>query len=241
MKKILGKLLNRIVIFGILLAVQLGWFLLTFTKLVNYSTGLSLVFRVISILAVLWIINTEDNPAYKIAWIILILVAPLLGGLFYVAVGHKRPGKGMRKRLDAERKRTEGELTQQEEVMERVGEVDQGTKGESYYLAEIGGYPVWDHTSAVYYKLGEEYYTSLLEELKKAEHFIFMEFFIVGEGKMWNSILKVLEEKAAAGVDVRFIYDDFGCVSLLPPTYSLILESKGIKSFACNPLIPLWS
>ena len=66
MKKILGKLLNRIVIFGILLAVQLGWFLLTFTKLVNYSTGLSLVFRIISILAVLWIINTEDNPAYKI-------------------------------------------------------------------------------------------------------------------------------------------------------------------------------
>ena len=241
MKKILGKLLNRIVIFGILLAVQLGWFLLTFTKLVHYSTGLSLVFRIISILAVLWIINTEDNPAYKIAWIILILVAPLLGGLFYMAVGHKRPAKGMRKRLDAERKRTEGELKQQEEIMERLGEMDQGTKGESYYLAEAGGYPVWDHTSAVYYKIGEEYYTSLLEELKKAEHFIFMEFFIVGEGKMWNSILKVLEEKAAAGVDVRFIYDDFGCVSLLPPAYSLILESKGIKSFAFNPFIPLWS
>ena len=141
MKKILGKLLNRIVIFGILLAVQLGWFLLTFTKLVNYSTGLSLVFRIISILAVLWIINTEDNPAYKIAWIILILVAPLLGGLFYMAVGHKRPAKGMRKRLDAERKRTEGELKQQEEIMERLGEMDQGTKGESYYLAEAGGYP----------------------------------------------------------------------------------------------------
>lgn len=68
-----------------------------------------------------------------------------------------------------------------------------------------------------------------------------MEFFIVGEGKMWNSILKVLEEKAAAGVDVRFIYDDLGCVSLLPPAYSLILESKGIKSFAFNPFIPLWS
>lgn len=241
MKKILGKLLNRIVIFGILLAVQLGWFLLTFTKLVQYSTGLSLVFRIISILAVLWIINTEDNPAYKIAWIILILVAPLLGGLFYMAVGHKRPTKGMRKRLDAERKRTEGELKQQEEVMGRLGEMDQGTKGESYYLAETGGYPVWDHSSATYYKIGEEYYASLLDELKKAEHFIFMEFFIVGEGKMWNSILKVLEEKAAAGVDVRFIYDDLGCVSLLPPAYSLILESKGIKSFAFNPFIPLWS
>lgn len=241
MKKILGKLLNRIVVFGVLLAIQLGWFLLTFTKLVNYSTGLSLILRILSIVAVLWIINTEDNPAYKIAWIILILVVPLLGGLFYVAVGHKRPAKGMQKRLDAERKRTAEELIQPEEVLDAVGEQDRGVRGSSYYLADTGGYPVWDHTSATYYKIGEEYYASLLEELKKAEHFIFMEFFIVGEGKMWNSILEVLEEKAAAGVDVRFIYDDFGCISLLPTAYSRILESKGIKSFAFNPFIPFWS
>ena len=241
MKKILGKLLNRIVIFGILLAVQLGWFLLTFTKLVNYSTGLSLVFRIISILAVLWIINTEDNPAYKIAWIILVLVFPLLGGLFYVMVGHKRPSKGMRRRLDAECSRTEKELVQEEAVLDKLGEMDGRVRGSAYYLAETGGYPVWDHTLATYYKIGEEYYASLLAELKKAEHFIFMEFFIVGEGKMWDSILEVLEEKAAAGVDVRFVYDDLGCVSLLPSAYSRILESKGIKSFAFNPFVPLWS
>ena len=189
----------------------------------------------------LWIINTEDNPAYKIAWIILVLVFPLLGGLFYVMVGHKRPSKGMRRRLDAERSRTEKELVQEEAVLDKLGEMDGRVRGSAYYLAETGGYPVWDRTLATYYKIGEEYYASLLAELKKAEHFIFMEFFIVGEGKMWDSILEVLEEKAAAGVDVRFVYDDLGCVSLLPSAYSRILESKGIKSFAFNPFVPLWS
>lgn len=241
MKKVLGKVLNRIVIFGFLLALQLGWFLLTLTKLVNYSTGLSLALRILSILAVLWIINTEDNPAYKIAWIIFVLVLPLLGGLFYVAVGHKRPAKGMRRRLDAEEKRTEGELLQDPAILGKLGALDRRVRGDAYYLAESGGYPTWDHTSATYYRIGEEYYASLLEELKKAEHFIFMEYFIVGEGKMWNSILEVLEEKARAGLDVRFIYDDFGCVSLLPAKYSRILEAKGIKSFAFNPFVPLWS
>lgn len=241
MKKVLGKVLNRIVIFGFLLALQLGWFLLTLTKLVNYSTGLSLALRILSILAVLWIINTEDNPAYKIAWIIFVLVLPLLGGLFYVAVGHKRPAKGMRRRLDAEEKRTEGELLQDPAILGKLGALDRRVRGDVYYLAESGGYPTWDHTSATYYRIGEEYYASLLEELKKAEHFIFMEYFIVGEGKMWNSILEVLEEKARAGLDVRFIYDDFGCVSLLPAKYSRILEAKGIKSFAFNPFVPLWS
>ncbi len=241
MKKILGKVLNRVVVFGLLLAVQLGWFLLTFTKLVQYSTGLSLALRILSIVAVLWIINTEDNPAYKIAWIIFVLILPLLGGLFYVAVGHKRPAKGMRRMLDAEQRRTDSELLQADETLEKLQHTDRNAGGDAYYLAETGGYPVWDHTSATYYPIGEEYYASFLEELKKAEHFIFMEFFIVGEGKMWNSILEVLVEKAAAGLDVRFIYDDVGCVSLLPPGYSRILEEKGIKSFAFNPFIPLWS
>ncbi len=149
--------------------------------------------------------------------------------------------RGMRRRMEAERRRMPDALTQDTKVLKDISELDRGVCGESYYLSKTGGYPVWEHTDAKYFPIGEEYYAAFLEELRKAEHFIFMEFFIVGEGKMWNSILEILEEKAAAGVDVRFIYDDLGCVSLLPAGYTLFLESKGIKSFAFNPFIPLWS
>ena len=68
-----------------------------------------------------------------------------------------------------------------------------------------------------------------------------MEYFIVEEGRMWNSILEILEEKARAGLDVRFLYDDLGTVSLLPPGYDRKLEAKGIRCMAFNPFIPLWS
>lgn len=241
MRKILKKLLNRLVVFGVLMAIQLGWFLAIFTKLIHYSAYISAAFTVMSILAVLWIINKDDNPAYKMAWIILILTVPLLGGMFYLVVGHKRPSRKMRRRMEAEQNRTEKELCQDEAVMKAVRDCDPRVEGQTRYISSTGGYPLHRNTSARYYQIGEELFADLMEELKKAEHFIFMEFFIVEDGKMWGSILEVLEEKAKAGVDVRFMYDDLGCVSLLPPGYAQKLSEKGIKSIAFNPFVPFWS
>lgn len=242
MKKILKTILqNRLVAFGLILAVELGWLLVFVTELAKYSTVISIIFTILSLLAVLWIINRDDNPAYKMAWIILIMTVPLIGGLFYLAVGHKQPSRRMRRKMEAERLRTDKELRQDPKVMEAVRACDRRVEGQAYYISNTGGYPVYGNTSARYYQVGEELYRDLLEELKKAEHFIFMEFFIVGEGKMWGSIREILEEKAKAGVDVRFMYDDLGSVSLLPGGYDRQLEAAGIKSIAFNPFVPFWS
>lgn len=241
MRKILKLVLNRLVIFGVLLALQLGWLLIFVTKLIHYSTAISFVFALLSFLAVLWIINNDDNPAYKMAWIILVLTMPLLGGLFYLAVGHKRPSKRMRRRLEAEGRHVREVLQQDPEVLETLRSCDPRVEGQLRYISQTGGYPVWQNTDAKYYSVGEELYEDLLEELSKAEHFIFMEFFIVADGKMWGSIRKILEEKAAKGVDVRFMYDDLGSVSLLPAGYDRELERRGIKCMAFNPFIPFWS
>ena len=242
MKKILKKILqNRLVAFGLILAVELAWLLIFLTELVNYSTVISILFTVLSLLVVLWIINRDDNPAYKMAWIILIMTVPLIGGLFYLAVGHKQPSRGMRRKMEAERVRTEDELLQDPEVLEEIRACDRRIEGQSRYTALTGGYPVYGNTAARYYQIGEELYQDLLEELKKAEHFIFMEFFIVGEGKMWGSIREILEEKAKAGLDVRFMYDDLGSVSLLPADYDRQLEEAGIKCIAFNRFVPFWS
>ena len=240
--KLLKKLLqSRLLVFGLILAVELFWFLIFVTRLVNYSTAISIAFTGLSLLVVLWIINRDDNPAYKMAWIILIMAVPLLGGLFYLAVGHKQPSRKMRRKMEAERLRTENELLQDPEILKEAGASDRRIEGQMRYISETGGYPVYRNTSARYYQIGEELYQDLLEELKKAEHFIFMEFFIVGEGKMWGSIRQILEEKAKAGVDVRFMYDDLGSVSLLPGGYDRHLEAVGIKSIAFNPFVPFWS
>ena len=242
MKKILKKVLqNRLVAFGLILAVELVWLVIFVTRLASYSTMISVIFTVISLLAVLWIINRDDNPAYKVAWIILIMALPILGGLFYLVVGHKRPSRNMRRKMERERIRTEDELLQDPDVMEEIRALDRRIEGQVRYTSVTGGYPVYRGTSARYYQIGEELYRDLLEELKKAEHFIFMEFFIVGEGKMWGSIREILIEKAKAGLDVRFMYDDLGSVSLLPADYDQKLEEAGVKCIAFNRFVPFWS
>ena len=81
----------------------------------------------------------------------------------------------------------------------------------------------------------------MLEELQKAEHYIFIEFFIIAQGKMWDPILQILREKAAAGVDVRVVYDDFGCITRLPMQYAKKLREMGIRAHAFNPYVPILS
>ncbi len=241
LRKILKLLTSRLVFFGILLLIQLVYFLIFLTRLTTYSTGISILFTLISLLAVLWIINRGENPAYQMAWVIFILVFPLLGGLFYLLVGNKQPSKKMRRRLEAEQERTKEAVFQDEQVLEEIGELDLRARGQFAYMSHTCGYPVYKHTQARYFKLGDDMFPELLKELKEAKHFIFMEYFIVEEGRMWNSILEILEEKARAGLDVRFLYDDLGTVSLLPPGYDRKLEAKGIRCMAFNPFIPLWS
>lgn len=241
MKKLLKKMMSRLVIFGILLVLQLGWFVILLTKLANYSMLSSIIFNILSILVALWVVNKDDNPAYKLGWIILILTFPLLGGFFYLTAGHKRPSKKLRIRLEAEQNRTACELQQNPEVLAEINQADPRIEGQFQYVAKTAGFPVYRNTEAKYYSLGEELYAELLEELKKAEHFIFMEYFIVEEGTMWNSILEILEEKVKAGVDVRFMYDDLGSVSILPTGYDRKLEAKGIQCMAFNPFIPVLS
>ena len=241
MKKLIKIIQSRLFVFGLLLLVQLVWILILFGRLIQYSNVISVGLKIISVLVVLWIVNKEDNPSYKIIWIILILSLPVLGGLLYLVIGHKRPSRKLRKRLEKEEERTAGELKQDREILENVKALDNSVGGQMAYLSDVGGFPVQTHTETQYFRAGEELYPYLVEELKKAEHFIFIEFFIINPGKMWDSILDILEEKAENGVDVRVIYDDLGNISYLPGGYDRQLEKRGIRCIAFNPFVPFLS
>ena len=239
--KLLKLFFSRVVIVGLLIIIQVVWFLLFFLELLEYSTWVNMFLTFISLVAVLYIINRPDNPAYKLAWAIAILTFPVLGGLLYLTLGNKRPTRGLRRILDRSGKQLKPLLVQDEEVVKRIEEKDAVAAGQMHYIREYAGFPAYDGTTATYFKSGEENFPVLLEELRKAKHFIFMEYFIVEEGEMFNAILEILKEKAAEGVDVRFIYDDLGSVSVLPYKYYRKLESYGIKCEAFNKFIPVFS
>lgn len=97
---------------------------------------------------------------------------------------------------------------------------------------------VYEHTDSQFFANGEEMWQQMLEDLKRAKKFIFLEYYIVEEGLMWDSMLEILEEKAAQGVEVKMLYDDIGCMVTLPGDYTVHLRSKGINAHKFNKVIP---
>ena len=192
----------------------------------------------------MYIIGKDDNSAYKIGWIVLIMALPLFGGLFYLFSGDKKPARRMRNRLHAQHEQYRGCLTKKEGLQELPPEMREqcARAAETFrYVKNVSDFPAYTDTEVKYYPTGEEMFVDMMEDLKSAQHYIFLEYFIVSEGKMWESILEVLRQKAAEGVEVRMIYDDMGCVARLPGGYDSWLEKYGIKCMAFNPVIPFFS
>ena len=218
--------------------LQIGFFILEIFRWGNYYVPIAFVLRLISLGAVISLILRANNPAVKLAWIVPILMFPLFGGIMYLAFGHVfLPGK-LRVGCERTAGHIEKNLKQEPEILNGLEQENPWIANQSKYLLDYAGTPVWDHTSAVYYSDGLPYWEQMLKDLEQAEHFIFLEFFILGEGKMWNSVLEILERKVEAGVEVRLIYDDVGSVFILPKKYYETIEKKGIKCIAFNRLIP---
>lgn len=235
MNKLLKKVFSRTVVTALLIIIQVAWLAALLLRLGNSLPAIQTVLRILSLVAILFVIKSDMNPSYKIGWILLIAVLPILGGLMYVIFGNKRPTKNMREMLRAQLEKSAEYLGTQESI---TGELDGGAAGLFQYLEGSAGYPTAKDTTVRYYRVGEEMYADLIPELEKAEKFIFLEYFIIRPGVMWDSVLEVLKRKAAAGVDVRIIYDDMGCIDILPANYNTTLEGWGIRTMAFNRFVP---
>ena len=240
MKKILRFITQRVVITALLIVLQALLLFGFIWKLDNYFVYFYAGSVLLSLLITLGIINSKSNPAYKIAWLIPILLFPVFGGLVYLLFGSDRTGRYLRKKL-------RGIGTEMDNV---IGEAHRRSGAEqlppdaanqSRYISHCAYCPPYQNTTTEYLPLGEVKFERMVEELKKAKHYIFLEYFIIQEGKMWNTILDILRQKAAEGVDVRVIYDDMGCIMILPTGYDRTLEQMGIKCRIFNPFVPILS
>ena len=239
-RKLYKIVFSRLVIVVFLLAVQVIWFLIFLMRLSHYSVGINIFFTILSALALLHIINRKDNPAFKLAWAVPVLMFPLLGGLLYLLFGTRKTQKAFRQMIEKSRTRLNPDREQNPEVIRAVEALDGKVAGQMKYLAGVGS-PVHEGTQTEYFPSGEANFPVMVEELKKAEHFIFLEYFIIEEGLMWDTILDILKEKAAAGLDVRLLYDDVGSLTMLPYRYYKTIESYGIKCEAFNHFVPFLS
>lgn len=238
-KSVFRLLFSRLMLTAVLLILQfcaIVYFLFAFRGQMNlfYQS-----LKLLSAVVIIWLVRKPDNPSYKIPWIIIILVFSPFGALFYLFMGNTPLNRA--RLVKVKPIRTERiEQFRRSDTRSLCTTIPHHRRN-CEYLYRVAEMPAWKNTATEYFPLGEYMYASMLMELKKAEHFIFMEFFIVERGVMWDSILAVLKEKAAAGVEIRLMYDDVGCISTLPHGYHKQLTELGIQVVRFNRLYPLLS
>ena len=233
-----NHVINRAMVTVALVLLQIGWLLWAFFSLTAGKVWVNAGLNVLSLFITLYLVRKDENSDYKIIWLVLIGLMPLLGGALYLAFGNKAPAKRMRQRMQAVERQHTADLAQQPGQTEAL---DPASRGLCRYIADYGPYPAWKDTTAKYYPCGEEMYPDLLADLERAERFIFLEFFIVRTGRMWGGVEDILVRKAAEGVDVRLIYDDFGSLLGLPSDFVVRMERAHIRCIPFNPVVPVLS
>lgn len=235
------ELLRRRLFIIFLLVLQLTFFIYIFSNKSLASEVLRAGVRVISCLIVLHVISQKGKGANKVAWVFLILLFPLFGSFLYLLYHFQSSTKRFGRKLLQIQERSHSLYALPGDAYESAAAMIPQHTPQITYLQQCAGFPVYDATKTEYYSPGEKFLPVLLEELKKAQKYIFMEYFIIQEGMMWNSILEILKEKAGQGVEVRIMYDDIGCFLTLPKNYSSQLEQYGIKCGVFNPFRPVLS
>ena len=195
-----------------------------------FFMGLSIVMAVI-------IITHKENNAYRLIWMFVLIIFPFLGGVLYLLFSNKKIGALSEKKIADFKKRQPDETTfSLENADKELCEISPVFRKQSQYVKNVTGFSVWKGTEIKYFDRGADFFPDLLENVKKAEKFIFVEYFIIDQGKWWNRILDVLKEKVKEGVDVRVVFDDMGSINVLPRGYEKTLQSYGIKAIAFNKI-----
>lgn len=240
-KGIISMVFSRFGIVLVLLALQILVLLGLFLKFSQLAPHYYIISAVFYIFMITVIVNSDHDASSKITWLTTMAFLPIFGALLYiyttVDIGHRV----LKKKVTNILKNTKNKITQDKSVIDKVEEICPDVADLNYYLNKSGRFPLYENTDVTYYPIGEKMFQSMLVELDKAKDFIFMEYFIVDDGYMWDNILEVMIKKANEGVDVRVMYDGTCEFALLPRTYPSSLEKLGIHCKVFSPVSPFIS
>ncbi len=235
------------IVFGrtMIILLLLAFHFLVFLAVIMYFTSALPYFlgsiTAVSAVALIYILNTRENPSLKLSWCVLIALFPIFGISLYFFVkmdlGHRIYRKIDQRAMEETRKY----VPDQTGIMEHIRNQEPELYPMAYYLNKYSGFGVCAAQEMRYFPVGEDMMPCLLEELEKAEHYIFLEFFIITEGQMWGSILQILQKKAKQGVEIRVMYDGTNTVNKLPHNYCRKLKKMGISCKIFSPMHPFVS
>ena len=242
--KIYKVIFSRAFITAMLIILQVVWFFLVYGHLFNGYKYVRMMVSLLAFIYTVYVLNSNKTEReYETIWIMVILLFPFFGVPFYMICGNQRQGRKYAKRVEDAKIKYSAFHNQDMNVLDEIYKNDSRLHSTCNYIVKSQRYPVHKNTQVTYLSCGEEQYEGLLNAIRNAEHYIFMEYFMIERSTVWNSILAALKQKAEEGVEVRILYDDLGCITWLPKRYDRYLNSlhKNIHCKKFNRVKPLFT
>lgn len=235
-------LLNRKVPIFLFFLLELAFLVFSYISLQEHFPSIILWEHLLSVFTFFYLLNRSMDSRSKLSWMIIIALFPIFGtALLYFSLADLGVRR-LKKRLEDATVQASDHLSTNPEVADYLSQSDRQLQKLAYFLEHSPAqFPIYRNTEVTYFPLGDDMLPALLEDLKKAESYIFMEYFIIDEGIMWGEILTILEEKAKAGLDVRVMFDGMNEVTTLSYDYIERLHKVGIKAQAFSPVKPVLS
>ncbi len=225
----------RVCVVALIVAFQMGLLLVLPFLLHQYTVYFYVILEIVSLIVIISLINDMRSPAYKIAWIAICLALPLSGEIMYLLWGKT----GSNKRINAKLLKIleHGETYKKyDEKLQREFQEKHPFRSRMSVYMESEGFPLTKNNDIQYFSMGEDAFESMLADLEKAEHFILIDFFIVAEGALWDAIHEICLKKIKEGVEVKFIYDDFGAMIRTDKYFAKNLREEGFQVTIFNPI-----
>lgn len=239
MRNILKVVFGRVLFTVLCLIIQLIWIIALVWKLNQYYVWFATVIEIIGVIVVLRINAKSEFSAARLVWTIVILSLPLFGITLYLMFGRTGLTKRTKAYYEKVAAKYSPELTQEKEILLSLKKENIYIHNQEYYIQNSSGYPVYRNTDVTYYPQTEPALEAMLKDLENAREFIFMEYFAVEDTEVFHRIEEILLKKVSEGVEVRFIYDDFGSIGFVKPEFMRRMNRQGIQCRIFNPLIPL--
>ena len=240
MKRIIKFLHSRFFLGAVIIIIEFTLLMGLYWWLSGTFWPITVIGWIFYIITLIYILNRDEIPEMKLPWIIIMMLLPIIGALAFYLLSNNKASRKDYRRYKISFDKIKPHL-QKIDNIDKLKELDIDAYAQARYLVSTSKSPVFNKSKATYYTIGEAFLDALLESLSKAEKFIFMEYFIVEEGKMWNTIHNILKEKVTQGVEVYFMYDDLGCITTLDSDYYSELQSEGINCIPCNEFKPILS
>ena len=227
------KTIFKLLVTFICLLAQISFTYFIYLTLEQKYPIIRIIYSFFCLWVILKIIKDSRSYSFLLPWIIIFMIIPIPGSIIYLTIKLDKKLNGFIRRIAKEEKFNKQYLIQDKNIKEKYKD-----NSSMNYISDFCKFPITTNNKVKYYPLGDDVFETMINELKKAKEFIFLEYFIIDSGKFWDSILEVLEEKVKEGVEVRVMYDDLGCIGTLPVGYPRKLKKMGIKCRPFNSLRP---